>query len=593
MRRMIPWKWRRFRSVPVRRLAPLKAERLEDRTVPVILPMGPEFQVNTTPGQSVADPAVSLDAAGNFVVAWQCDGPDGSNNGVFGQRYLADGTPSGAEFRVNTFTLGSQQAPAVARAPGGEFIVVWGDASQHDGSREGVFAQRYSAAGTPAGVEFQVNTFTLNVQGRATVAMDADGDAVVTWESYYQDGSLGGIYAQRFDAAGTPIGDEFRVNSTIAGQQRQPAIGMDPAGDFVITWHSFDGNDYGVYAQRYSAAGTPVGGEFQVNEYTTGAQMNPTAAIDAAGNIIVTWQSDTQDAGTTGVYGRRFDPTGAKLGGEFRVNSFAPAGQTTPVVFADGTGESVILWTSADQDGDAGGVFGQRYAPTGLPIDGEFRVNATTAGSQVAPAVGANAKGDFVGAWVSTGVSGSEIRAQRFSKPPVPTVVVQIDDGSGQRSTIRTITLTFNTEVTFAPGAVALTGANGNTLLAMDTSESTPTQTIARLSFSGPNVLGLGLIDGDYTFALNSAKITNLIGDTLDGDNDSLPGGNSVTAFHRYFGDYDGDRDVDGADFIGMRATFGLGAGNPGFLYYFDFNGDGFVDAFDFLQFRIRFGSQI
>jgi len=39
---------------------------------------------------------------------------------------------------------------------------------------------------------------------------------------------------------------------------------MDADGDFVITWHlgDFAGGNYGIYAQRYSANGLTVGGEF-------------------------------------------------------------------------------------------------------------------------------------------------------------------------------------------------------------------------------------------------------------------------------------------------------------------------------------------
>src|SRR5262245_56825311 len=63
--------------------------------------------------------------------------------------------------------------------------------------------QLLSAA--PVGPEFQVNTFTTNNQLAAAVATDADGDFVVTWTSN-QDGSGNGIYAQRYNAAGVAQG---------------------------------------------------------------------------------------------------------------------------------------------------------------------------------------------------------------------------------------------------------------------------------------------------------------------------------------------------------------------------------------------------
>ncbi len=90
--------------------------------------------------------------------------------------------------------------------------------------------------------------------------MDADGDFVVTWVSDGQDGSGWGIYAQRYNAAGVAEGAEFLVNTVTSSNQSSPAIAMDADGGFVVTWQSFvqDGSGYGIYAQRYNnAAGFP------------------------------------------------------------------------------------------------------------------------------------------------------------------------------------------------------------------------------------------------------------------------------------------------------------------------------------------------
>src|SRR5687767_537339 len=78
-----------------------------------------------------------------------------------------------------------------------------------------------------AGGEFPVNTFTTSDQSSSAIAADADGDFVVVWQSYAQDGSNFGIYAQRYDAAGAARGAEFRVNTFTTGSQRFPAVAMD------------------------------------------------------------------------------------------------------------------------------------------------------------------------------------------------------------------------------------------------------------------------------------------------------------------------------------------------------------------------------
>src|SRR5687768_10535222 len=59
--------------------------------------------------------------------------------------------------------------------------------------------------------------------------------------SYAQDGSSEGIFGQRFAATGSPVGTEFRVNTSTAGSQFKPAIASGVAGNFVVTWDAYTG----------------------------------------------------------------------------------------------------------------------------------------------------------------------------------------------------------------------------------------------------------------------------------------------------------------------------------------------------------------
>src|ERR1044071_9330022 len=89
------------------------------------------------------------------------------------------------------------------------------------------------------------------------IAADANGNFVAVWSSKNQDGEGWGIYAQRYDAAGVAQGGEFRVNTTVSKDQVHGAVAMDDAGNFVVVWASKDqdGDNWGIYAQRYNAAG--------------------------------------------------------------------------------------------------------------------------------------------------------------------------------------------------------------------------------------------------------------------------------------------------------------------------------------------------
>ena len=143
------------------------------------------------------------------------------------------------------------------------------------------------ATGQLLGPEFQVNTYTMNSQWYPAMAADGAGNFVVVWESLGQDGSLSGVFGQRFNSAGSRLGSEFQVNTFTTNYQRDPAVAADGTGNLVVVWHSFaqDGAGWGVFGKRFDSAGTPVGSEFQVNSYTTRSQFGPAVAADGAGNF--------------------------------------------------------------------------------------------------------------------------------------------------------------------------------------------------------------------------------------------------------------------------------------------------------------------
>jgi hypothetical protein len=240
----------------------------------------------------------------------------------------------------------------------GDFVVTWTSYTQ-DGSVTGIHAQRYNAAGVAQGSEFQVNTYTTSVQRFSTVARDADGDFVVTWASYGQDGSSEGVYAQRYNAAGVAQGSEFQVNTYTTDLQRNATVGMDADGDFVVTWSSYaqDGSNYGIYAQRYNAAGAAQEAEFRVNTYTTNKQRHSSVALDADGDYVVAWSSYGQDGDEEGVYAQRFagQSPPVVLPQTFAISENRPLGYVVGTVVATDPdpGQSVTFAITAGNTGNA------------------------------------------------------------------------------------------------------------------------------------------------------------------------------------------------------------------------------------------------
>jgi hypothetical protein len=205
---------------------------------------GVEFLVNTTATNNQYESAITALADGRFLVTWtdlSLSGSDVTGSAIRGQIFTASGTKSGAEFLVNTTTSNDQSASAVTALDGGGFVVTWSDLSQSGGDTSfyAVRGQIFTSAGVKSGAEFRVNTSTLNSQEASSVTALADGRFVVTWT----DGSTSGgdtsstaIRGQIFTSSGIKSGAEFLVNTTTSGTQTESAVSALADGRFIVTW---------------------------------------------------------------------------------------------------------------------------------------------------------------------------------------------------------------------------------------------------------------------------------------------------------------------------------------------------------------------
>jgi hypothetical protein len=221
--------------------------------------------------------------------------------------------------------------------------------------------------------------------------------------------------------AGQTLGLEFRVNTATSNVQTHPAVSGNGTGDFVIVWGSqteSGGSAYPVFGQRYAPSGAALGGPFAVALDTQLTYPAAAIALDASGGFVVVWVSPNQDGDHTGVYGRRFGGDGAPLTGEFRVNTYTTGYQGLPRVASSASNGFVVAWQSRGQfDGYNSTVFGQRYTSTGAPAGGEFRISASTTTDDSSPDVASDSAGHFVVTWFRTG---GGLVARRYDTSGVP-----------------------------------------------------------------------------------------------------------------------------------------------------------------------------
>ncbi|MEP0909480.1 cadherin domain-containing protein [Leptolyngbya sp. GB1-A1] len=293
------------------------------------------------------------------------------------------------------------------------------------------------------------NTSTELARSTRSIAMAADGTFVVVWSSTGQDDATSfletGVYGRRYNADGTPIGNEFLVNTITKGDQTAPSVAIDALGGFIVTWSSNagsfqdDNSGFGVYAQRYTSNGEKSGSQFRVNSEPFNQQLSSVVASDRDddasdandGGFVITWTSVGQDGDGLGVFARRYNRDGVAQGSDIAVTSVNPANlQTTgsqlnsTVAMAD-DGSFVVVWESSqrnnsDTSNTTGyNIFAQRFNAQGIAQGDRIQVNSLAAGDQRKPSVAMAADGSFVVGWSSLdpqSFSGLDVYYRRFDR---------------------------------------------------------------------------------------------------------------------------------------------------------------------------------
>ncbi len=314
--------------------------------------------------------------------------------------------PEGDEFQVNTFTTGYQDFQSVAGTPDGGFIVVW-ESAAGDGIADGVFLRRFDSSGTAVGEELQVNSYTTGDQQDPAVAVCGDGSFVVVWDGAGQDGDQRGIFGQRFDSAGDPTGDEFQVNAFSTGDQNDPVVAKFSDGGFVVVWEEDRGLPVlaeQLVGRRFDSAGDPVDDGFDVNDFIAGDQEDVAVAADASDQFVVAWESDGQDGHFDSIVVRRFDADALPLGDEMVVNTSTLGDQDDPSLAVHADGSFVVAWEDDFLTYPIERSFARFFDSTGSPVTDEVAVS--TAADQVNPAVAVGDDGSTAVVWDSFGPDG-------------------------------------------------------------------------------------------------------------------------------------------------------------------------------------------
>jgi hypothetical protein len=302
-------------------------------------PLGDDFFVDQNAGTvNARDPSIATDLNNNFIITWE--DYRNSNWDIYARRYDSSGNPLGNDFQVDQDAGGTAIAynPSVATDLNNNFIITWQDERNFD---RDIYARRFDSSGNPLEDEFRVDQDAGTADSyNPSIAVDQNNNFIIAWTDYITNYD---IYARRYDSLGNPLNDSFRVDQG-TDHSLFSSIATDLNNNFIITWHDERNFDRDIYARRFDSAGNPLGNDFRVDQDAgTAVAYYPSIATNLNNNFMITWQDRRN--GNYDIYVRRYDSSGNPLGDDFRVDQDAGTALALyPSIATDQNNNFMITW---------------------------------------------------------------------------------------------------------------------------------------------------------------------------------------------------------------------------------------------------------
>ncbi len=282
-------------------------------------------------------------ANGGFVLAWFGTINSGPSYGWQAQQFDANGAATGSAQALN-----SSVDSVLGTSDGGYIIAYTAD----DGSQDGVYTQKYSSANQAVGDAVLVNATTAGRQYSPTLIAEADGGYAVTYSStdlaypdYYY---LTHIYQQRYDSLGAASGPAIVANTTVIYNYLNAKTTTLADGTSLISWvtqNPADSFKNDIFTQHVDANGHLLGAEQSFKLVDNGGQSWAVAAL-ADGGYTIAWN----DADGLDVVFQKFDANGAKIGDTNYIFTESLHAIHVAAVGLDGGG-SELFWTGFTPSG--------------------------------------------------------------------------------------------------------------------------------------------------------------------------------------------------------------------------------------------------
>lgn len=568
-----------------------------------------------------------------------------TNRGGF-DTFVSKLNPAGTALIYSTYLGGNgydaPQSGIVVNAAGEAYVSGYSDSSNFpvvnaiQGSHQGggdAFVFKLNAAGN--GLLYSTYLGGSVYDQGTSIALDASGNAYVSGSTRSTNfptvdplqpmhrGQLDTFLA-RISADGSTLLYSTYLGGSADDQSQYQGIALDSSGNIYLTGvtrslnfptlnafqPNFAGGDDDVFVAKLAPNGSALvyssylGGNLQDGGYAI--------AVDTAGNTYLAGFTDSSNFPTVNAlqpsYGGGRDAFIAKVSADGSTKLFSTylGGSNVETILGLALDGGNNIWVSgytrssnfptanATQPTIGGGydAFVTRMNYIGTALDYSTYLGGSNddfgQGLTIDPSGYVYVGGDSASANFPTlnpfqgsyGGGVSDAFITRFDIRPATVASLEIDNGEAQRSMVRSLEVTFNQVVTVGTNAFEVRLVGGAVVATNQSVTVVNGQTVVLLTLAS----GGSLADGRYTLTVLASQVTDGLGNQLDGGTDY------VAAFHRLFGDANGDATVNAFDYGRFRPAFGSSIGQPAYVDWLDIDGDGTINSFDLGQFRDRFG---
>jgi len=327
--------------------------------------IGTNFRINSFSPQQAASPAVIADPTRGFVVAWidRHLGTSIDPGDVFAQRFGPTRAPIGGNVKVNDDGLGrNQKNVRGAPGPDGAYLF-WEDQRDGLGLDANVRCARVPYDASLPGANFRVNSSTLGRQGTPSAVWDGRDAFLAAWED--SRNGAPDVYAISILPNGTRRGFDTQLNDDAArNDQWAPRLGHG-TGEYLLTWMDRRNSSNDLFSQWVATNGGREGTNTLIySETTTTRAVASNAAVAQSGVALLAAQV-TRDSDAGEIRGFLFLTRGNGPAASFWISDSLQSAQANPVVVSR-AGVFAVAWIDSREPVPR--IYGQRLSEAGIRL---------------------------------------------------------------------------------------------------------------------------------------------------------------------------------------------------------------------------------